>query len=405
MRIHQLLSSIVGEIEERVDRARHRPARQATRRRPIRIEPYLGYGTLERAWIHGRVVAHPAVRASRDADGRWRNLLHMYRRLMSAEIPGARVRVSYGSVREELVADEEGFYGGWLRSAPGGAGGPWRDVELELLAPLREGRSPARTTGKVLIPPRSATLGVISDVDDTVVETDATSMLRMARSVLFGSARTRLPFSGVSAFYRALRRGPDGDRWNPLFYVSSSPWNLFDLLIEFFELERIPAGPLILRDWGITRDELVPTRHAAHKHEAIERILTTYPALPFILVGDSGQEDPEIYRDIVHRHGARILAVYIRNVTGLERGQAIHDLSREVVAAGSSLVLADDTAAAARHAAEHGWIDPAWLPRIDAACSEDEAGDPGTPIAQGGRRREDTPTVTIAVERFDEQRV
>ncbi len=404
MRVHQLLARIAADIEERVDRARFSPERVARRRAPIRIVPYLGFGTPTRSWVHGRVVSHPAIRESRERDGPWHNLLQMYRRLRSEEVPGARVQASRNGAIVELTADDEGFFRGWIHgAAPAGtsARSAWHDVQLELTAPAIADRPMARAIGKVLVPPPSAEFGVISDVDDTIVETDATSLLRMARTVLFGSARTRLPFSGVAAFYHALRRGRTGHARNPLFYVSSSPWNLYDLLVEFFELERIPVGPLLLRDWGLTRDELVPTRHAAHKERAIERILEAYPSLPFILIGDSGQEDPEIYRDLVHRRGGQIAAIYIRNVTGLERAEAVHALSREVVAAGSTLVLADDTAIAARHAADHGWIDPAELRGIDDARREDEAGEAGTPVAQGGRRRDDTPSVVIAVERVD----
>lgn len=401
MRVHDLLARIAAEIEERVDGVRYRPSRVS--RRPIRIEPYLGFGTPERAWVHGRVVSHSAVRVSRAADGRWDNLVGMYRRLRSEEVPHARVGASLGDHTSEFVADEEGFFRGWVGAGGTAESSPshrtWRDVQLELIAPVLADRAVPRALGRVLVPPPSATFGVISDVDDTIIETDATSLLRMARTVLFGNARTRLPFAGVAEFYRALRRGRKGDAHNPLFYVSSSPWNLYDLVVEFLELERIPVGPLVLRDWGLTRHELIPTRHTAHKKEAIERILETYPTLPFILIGDSGQEDPEIYRDLVHRHGGRISGVYIRNVTGLERAEAVHALSREVVAAGSSLVLADDTTVAARHAASRGWIEPAALRRIDDACREDEAGEPGTPVAHGGRPRDGTPSVVIAAER------
>ena len=69
----------------------------------------------------------------------------------------------------------------------------------------------------------------------------------------------RLPFPGVAAFLRALYAGAGGGERNPLFYVSSSPWNIYDLLSEFFSLNDIPIGPvLFLRDWGLTDVELVP---------------------------------------------------------------------------------------------------------------------------------------------------
>ena len=92
----------------------------------------------------------------------------------------------------------------------------------------------------MLVPPADAELGVISDVDDTVVETGVTHRLAMARTVFLGNARTRLPFAGVAAFYEALCRGSRGDCANPVFFVSNSPWNMYDLLIEFMELQEDP---------------------------------------------------------------------------------------------------------------------------------------------------------------------
>jgi len=197
----------------------------------------------------------------------------------------------------------------------------------------------------------------------------------MARTVFLGNARTRLPFPGVAAFYRALETGPAGSGdacGNPLFYVSSSPWNFYELLVEFFELQKIPLGPVLLRDWGITPDELVPTTHATHKLGAIRRIFATYPELPFILVGDSGQEDPEIYAQVIREFPNRVLAAYIRDVGGDEgRRAAVRKLGEELAAEGRTLLLTEDTLSAAKHAAANGWIDPASLPQVGAEASKD----------------------------------
>ena len=114
------------------------------------------------------------------------------------------------------------------------------------------------------------------------------------RATCFSATLARaLPFKGVAAFYRALYYGVHGHELNPLFYVSASPWNMYDLLSDFFNLREIPVGPvLFLRDWGLTRDELFPTDLRTYKLAAINKILNFYPALPFILLGDSGQVDP-----------------------------------------------------------------------------------------------------------------
>ena len=85
----------------------------------------------------------------------------------------------------------------------------------------------------MLTPPPSARFGVISDIDDTVLVSHVTSPFKMALVSLFGNAHTRSPFPGVAEFYQALQGGVGGAEQNPIFYVSSSPWNFYDLL-HFF---------------------------------------------------------------------------------------------------------------------------------------------------------------------------
>jgi phosphatidate phosphatase APP1 len=228
----------------------------------------------------------------------------------------------------------------------------------------------------VLAPQPGARFGVISDMDDTVLRTETTRVVRMTLSVLFGNAHTRLPFPGISAFYRALQAAHDAPAASPLFYVSSSPWNLHDVLVEFLRLHRIPAGPFFLRDWGFAGGDAQPRGHRGHKLVAIRRIMTTYTGLPFILIGDTAQKDPEIYAEVVHDWPDRILAVYIHDVSrDPMRSESVRRLADEVAKAGSTLILTDNTVAAARHAAENGWIDPAALPDIEADRRHDEEGE------------------------------
>jgi phosphatidate phosphatase APP1 len=155
-----------------------------------------------------------------------------------------------------------------------------------------------------------------------------------------------------------------------VFYVSSSPWNLYDLLDDFLALRGFPAGPLFLRDWGIRSPEGGLRDHHTHKLATIKRLLEVYPRLPFLLIGDSGQSDPEIYAEVVRSAPGRVRAVYIRDVSRTpERGAAIAALSRAVTAAGSTLLLARDSYAVARDAAARGWI-AAGAP-LDVAADSD----------------------------------
>ena len=174
-------------------------------------------------------------------------------------------------------------------------------------------------------------------------------------------AENRVAFPGVAALLQAFHHGAgSGDR-NPMLYVSRAPWSIYEVLESFFRQHDIPVGPvLFLREWGLTLQRPLPRRGKGHKLELIRNMLDLYRDLPFILIGDSGQRDPEIYARIVREHPGRVLAIYIRNVSqDAGRHRAIGRLAAEVAGAGSSLVLAGDSSVMAEHAARHGLITPA----------------------------------------------
>jgi phosphatidate phosphatase APP1 len=229
-----------------------------------------------------------------------------------------------------------------------------------------------RETAHVLTPTPDVEFGIISDMDDTVIRTGATTVLQQWRTILFNNAYTRRPFAGIDALYRALALGADEKGHNPLFYVSSSSWNLYMLFRNILDLHKIPAGPMLLRQYGIDPQKGISFGHRDHKIEQIEPILDTYPDLQFVLIGDSGQKDPEIYRELVASHPGRISAIYIRDVTTPERDREVHAIAEEVAEMGVPMVLVEDTIGAAEHAVEHGLINEAALPRIRRDKEEDE---------------------------------
>lgn len=359
-------------IDRRVGDVRTRILGERTARQVV---PYLGFGTTDEVFISGRVLADRAPGPATSDDRWWQNLAATLRHLESSEVTGARVRLHFAGAVHEAVSDEEGYFRAWLRPQHAiDRARTWHDAAATVLEPLPAGAPTVEAGARILVPRPTATFGTISDIDDTVIRTEATRLLSMLRRTLLENARTRLPFAGVAELYRALYGGQSGDDGNPIFYVSSSPWNLYGVLTEFLEHQSIPLGPIVLRDWGISDQGVLPTRHGVHKLGAIRQILDTYPAMPFVLIGDSGQEDPEIYRDVVHEYGDRILAVYIRDVTrGADRARAIHELSEEVKLAGSELLLSDDTRASARHAAGRGWILPEAAARVEAEVSSSGA--------------------------------
>ncbi len=387
-RLQDELRALAASLGSRVRRSTNALERLVDRD-PYHIVGYRGYAANGRVLLLGRVMQNEGLLEADPSHSNVRNLIAMLKRLESDPLPFARVRARLPGMERVLVADDEGFVRDWLevQSVPEPG---WGSIQLELIDPP----GGIATTGEAtfLTPPTSATCGIISDLDDTVLQSHVTDFIRAARMVLLENARTRLPFPGVAAFYRALEEGPTGRAGNPIFYVSSSPWNLYDVIAEFLKAQRIPAGPLLLRDWDLGPSLL---RNAAYKTGVIREILATFPSLPFILIGDSAQEDPEIYAETVATHPGRILAVYIRNVRQHpEESPAIRELEERVARAGSTLVLADDTLAAARHAAAHGWIMDETLGEIGEEKRADEAGGTKEP-APGVEEAPAAPTVVV----------
>ena len=362
------------------------------------VVPYRGYGNEQKIYLRGRVVKDKRVTTSLETDSAWRNFRNAWKRFESDEVPEATVRVVMNGVAQEATTNAEGYFHVSMNPFEEKfVSELWHAADVKLLSPRMTAEHTAQATGHVLIPPKTARFGVISDMDDTVLQTGATNLLRMLKNTLLGNARTRLPFKGVSAFYQALHE-EDGVGTNPLFYVSSSPWNLYDLLMEFFQLQKIPVGPLMLRDWGITKTGL-PHQHRGHKLESIRHIMDVVQELPFILIGDSGQKDPEIYHEVLSLYPKRILAIYIRNVSrDLKRPATIRELAKKVIDAGSTLILTDDTLAAARHAIEQGWIKPDKFPEIVA---EKVAEDQATPVMEKVLKKEEAPTVKVDAAKVD----
>jgi phosphatidate phosphatase APP1 len=324
-------------------------------RDPVMILPYLGYGTSRKLALCGRVLQDEGFPASEGVVSRWQNLIDFFKRMESDEVPGARVRAAYQGIAAEATSDREGYFRIELEAADVQPG--WHDVALEL------GDSDVRATGSVLVPPPDAEFGVISDVDDTIVHSDVLHKLHMLMTLAFSNSSTRKPFWGIAAFYRALHRGR-----NPIFYVSNGPWNLYVPLVEFLQRQQFPAGPLLLRDFGLRMS-------SDHKTKAIEHILATYPALRFILVGDSGEHDPEVYSTIMSRFPDRIRTIYIRSVDpSPTRTHTIERLIEKVAASGCQLVLAPDSEFAAAHAAAEGLIPAAELEKVRSEKNADRAG-------------------------------
>jgi phosphatidate phosphatase APP1 len=313
----------------------------------FRIEPYLGHGGPHGVVVRGRVVDDPPPADAVAGEGLGATMLRTLRQFVTDELPGVPLRVTVVDATAEVVTDDEGYFLARLQPSPGALTSPWTVGEVALDGPYRglTGRHAAPIA--VRVPADEARFGLISDIDDTILETGVQRLRQMLTQTFTGSALTRTPFPGAAALYRDLAAGV-----NPVFYVSSSPWNLHTFLVAFLQHRDFPLGPVLLRDLLGTSAGREP------KHVRIREILDLHPTLRFVLVGDSGEEDPQVYADIVREYPDRILVVYIREVRldpGDGRVEQVSDAWDDVV----PFVLAADSDAVRRHAVELGLLAPA----------------------------------------------
>lgn len=374
----KVFSKYASVVEDKWDDLRAGMKKKLGLNDPVQIVPYRTYGTARRVYIKGRVLEDKGITSAGDQDTILNNLLNMYKRFESDEVPGAVLKAVLPDEEHEVTTDKEGYFVLDLNPlTPIINEKLWHPVPLELVSapiPFEKG---FRVHAEVMIPPPDAEYGIISDIDDTIIQTTATNFLAMGKTVLLNNARTRLPFAGVSEFYKALQLGRNGKRNNPFFYVSSSPWNTYDLLKDFLDLNGIPAGPLLLRDIGFGGETKLRGGHMGHKFKEIQQILEAYPHLKFVLVGDSGQEDPKIYQEVVRQYPDRVLAIYIRDVQLSDREKIAMDVSKSLAEEKVEMLIVDNTTEAAEHAAKTGLIFTEAIPAIEQEKKEDKGQVPG----------------------------
>ena len=310
----------------------------------LRIETYVGHGSEHGVVVRGRVLDDPTPSEAVEGEGVGAAFRRSVRHFLTDDLPGVPLLVTVAGASIRTATDADGYFRVSLDPDPERLTRPWTAGTVALAGAYRGLEREVVVPVDVLVPEHGAAHGVLSDVDDTVLETGVQRVVRMVAQTLTGSALTRTPFAGAPELYRDLAAGS-----NPVFYVSSSPWNLHAFLLAFLRHHGFPVGPVLLRDL------LGTAAGREQKTERIQEVLDLHPRLRFVLVGDSGEEDPAIYAGIVRANPGRVLAVYIREVR-LDPGDGRVEEVTGTWAEDVPFVLAADSDAVRRHAAGLGLL-------------------------------------------------
>lgn len=357
----RLVTGAISSIDDLADAGLRRLRKRIGRTGTPQIQAYMGYATKDVIRLHGRVLTNPPIDPDFEKDTWWHNLKNTMGRLASDEVPDTTVRAQVGDLSETTTSDAEGyFYFNLPREVAGLGELFWSPAELSILDAAGNTVAGSAAVGQVMYTPSTAQYAVISDVDDTIMHTGATDIATMAKLTFLGNARTRAPLAGVAKLYELMQHAGDltNEHTNPLFYVSSSPWNLYDLLEDFLDLNAIPRGPLLLRDLGFDEHKFFAEGHE-HKLAKARNLIRLYDDLPFVLIGDSGQEDARLYAAAAEEFGEQIKAIFIRDVdpgTDSLFDQNVEACIRQSQAAGVPMHLVQDSNQVAELACDYGLL-------------------------------------------------
>ncbi|MEP6582760.1 MAG: phosphatase domain-containing protein [Ginsengibacter sp.] len=295
--------------------------------RPV-IRVYNGYGGPDKVLVFGHVLKLSPMDRKSYRNSWVVNTFSMLRLFMVSPYSFAEVSMEWEGATLNAKTEDDGFFRFELVPKNQPASG-WHDVTVYL---MEEKYRHQKIFGKgQFLIPYTSQLAFISDIDDTFLISHS-SKLRKRLYVLFTkNARSRKPFEGVVNHYRQLAEPGHGDHiMNPFFYVSSSEWNLYQLIVEFSRENQLPAGVYLLNQIKKV-SEILRTGQNKHsgKFTRIVRIIEMYPQLKFILMGDDTQQDPYIYLSIAEHFPGNVFAVYIRKVHKLNSG-SVQDVINKI---------------------------------------------------------------------------
>jgi phosphatidate phosphatase APP1 len=268
------------------------------------IIPFTGYGGPGWVRVLGRVILRRPPEGGSDADQF--TPIRGWRSFTTVHVPGVEVTVSSGRAHRTVTADRGGVLDARIdvRLPPG-----WHTITLSI-----EGGGTVEAP--VFIVDESVDFGLVSDIDDTVMVTALPRPFLAAWNTFVLDEHARTPVAGMAVLYERLTRAHPG---LPVFYLSTGAWNVVPTLARFLGRNLYPRGTLLLTDWGPTHDRWFRSG-PQHKRTELRRLAIDFPQMRWLLVGDDGQHDPELYGEFADEHPGNVAAVAIRQLT---TGQAV----------------------------------------------------------------------------------
>jgi phosphatidate phosphatase APP1 len=288
----------------RIEDAFHRWRERRGRKRGLitTIIPYAGYGAP--GWC--RVLCRVVLTRGGDAARQRAESVRGWRSFFSIPVDDVEVTIVAGGIEQRVRPVRGGVVDLHLKVdlEPG-----WQTIALRT-----DDTEPV--TAPVFIVDPATRFGIISDIDDTVMVTALPRPFLAAWNTFVLDEHARTPVAGMAVLYERLKREHPSA---PVIYLSTGAWNVAPTLTRFLGRNLYPRGALLLTDWGPTPDRWFRSGRE-HKRTNLDRISGEFPELKWLLVGDDGQHDEEIYGQFALAHPENVAAIAIRQ---LSPGEAV----------------------------------------------------------------------------------
>lgn len=268
------------------------------------IIPYTGYGSSTWIRVLGRVLLAKPPRADKEAKRKRDSSIRGWRSFTSVPVNDVVVTITVDGSEHRVQADRGGVIDEVVNVElePG-----WHTVTL-----ATEGAEP--TQAPLFVVPPDSRFGVLSDVDDTVMVTVLPRPLLAAWNTFVVDEHARIPTPGMSVLLERLAQHHPG---SPVIYLSTGAWNVAPTLTRFLSRNLYPPGAILLTDWGPTHDRLFRNGRE-HKEQSLRRLASEFPHIKWLLVGDDGQHDEQIYGAFAQENPESVAAIAIRRLSPSE---------------------------------------------------------------------------------------
>ncbi|MFT4536674.1 MAG: phosphatidate phosphatase APP1 [Saprospiraceae bacterium] len=293
----------------------------------LHIQVYTSFITRTHLYVKGRILKDSPL-LIKPTDGILSSLIYIVIRAFSREIKFLPVECKVGGTSYDVVTDNEGYFEIYENIKKENI--KKENIENEKVRGdvLEISAKYKRRSNKIVTHIDDLTsnvpVGIISDIDDTIMVTGVKSFfkIKVILNTLFLNPFRRKPIEAAADAFHFLSNRVEGK--GPVIYLSNSPWNLFIYLQTFLEYNGFPEGTLILRDmgWQLLKSRTIVQRN---KYIEVEKILIAFSDTNFLLIGDTGELDFDIYQQLEEKYPERIEQIILNKAGNRKKEKMLHE--------------------------------------------------------------------------------